>query len=84
MDFEAELDDDIDDVDDADETGRPAGSASLFYAVDNEDNALAPGQPVFVKLPLVGSGAERKVVPFEALLYDVNGHDLGHTPIPHH
>ena len=73
MDFEAELDDDIDDMDDADETGRPAGSTSLFYAVDNKDNALALGQPVFVKLALVGSGAERKVVPFAALLYDVKG-----------
>ena len=73
MGSEAELDDDIDDMDNADETGRPARSASLFYAVDNDDNALAPGQPVFVKLPLMGSGTERKIVPFAALLYDVNG-----------
>ena len=77
--LEAELDDDIDGIDDAEETASPEGSASLYYAVDNPDNVLAQGQPVFVKLALAGSGTERKIVPFEALLYGVHGETWVYT-----
>jgi len=77
--LEAELDDDINGVDDAEETASPAGSASLYYAVDNPGNVLAQGQPVFVKLTLAGSGTERKIVPFEALLYGVHGETWVYT-----
>jgi hypothetical protein len=77
--LEAELDEDINGVDDAEETARHEGSASLYYAVDNPDNVLAQGQPVFVKLTLAGSGTERKIVPFEALLYGVHGETWVYT-----
>jgi hypothetical protein len=72
-------DDDIDGVDDAEETESSSGSASLYYSVVDPNNALAPGQPVFVKLTLTGSGTERKIVPFTALLYGVHGETWVYT-----
>jgi hypothetical protein len=70
---------------DAEETGLTAepdegpfddpeeGDAALYYAVDSAEHSLAPGQIVFVKLSLLGSGTQRKVVPYGAVLYDVDG-----------
>jgi hypothetical protein len=77
--LEAELDEDIDGIADTEETAGPAGSASLYYVVDNPDNVLAPGHPVFVKLTLTGSGTERMIVPFAALLYGVHGETWVYT-----
>lgn len=79
--LEAKLDDDIGGIDDAEETEGPAGSASLYYAVDTPPSgkALVPGQPVFVNLTLTGSGIERKIVPFAALIYGVHGETWVYT-----
>lgn len=79
--LEAELDDDLDETGDSEETARTAGSASLYYVVNNpaEGKALVPGQPVFVELTLQGSGAEQLVVPFAAVLYGVNGETWVYT-----
>jgi len=79
--LEAELDDDLDEAGDTEETARPAGSASLYYAVNNPagGKALVLGQPVLVELTLTGSGSERKIVPFAAVLYGVNGETWVYT-----
>jgi hypothetical protein len=77
--LEAELDDDIAGIDDAEETKGRTGSASLYYAVNNPHQVLEPGQPVLVKLTLTGSGNERKIVPFAALLYGVHGETWVYT-----
>jgi hypothetical protein len=45
----------------------------LYYMVSSEQGSLAPGQRVRVELTLGGDGAQRKVVPFSAVLYDKQG-----------
>lgn len=47
--------------------------ATLYYVVDNTDNRLIPGQRVFVELVLLGGNALLKVIPYAAVIYDVNG-----------
>lgn len=54
------------DDDDSDE-------ATLYYVVDDPENRLIPGQRVFIKLVLTGGGTSRKVIPYAAVIYDVNG-----------
>jgi membrane fusion protein, heavy metal efflux system len=44
----------------------------LYYEVENHDGNLVPNQRVGVTLPLKGE-AESKVVPYAAILYDLNG-----------
>jgi hypothetical protein len=76
--LEAEPDDDVGGTEDEEEAA-PTGSTSLYYSVDNTDSTLTPGQPVFVELTLTGSGIERKVVPFAALLYGTHGETWVYT-----
>lgn len=47
-------------------------SADLYYAVDNRQLHLRPGQRVGVELPLAGA-SEALVVPDSAVIYDVHG-----------
>lgn len=64
------------------QTGRPvpappsaspaAASVDLFYAVDNGNVLLRPGQKVRAVLPLQGE-EEALVVPWPAVLYDIHG-----------
>jgi hypothetical protein len=69
-DLDAEPDDadDIEDVEDVEETPRAAGSAQLFYSVNNA-NAACLRATQMVELFLAGGGAEHKIVPLAALLY---------------
>jgi hypothetical protein len=50
----------------------PGAGAALYYAPDGAGHGLAPGQRVFIELPLAGGGP-RKVVPYNAVLYDLKG-----------
>ena len=47
-------------------------TVDLYYEVENHDGKLRPGQRVGVTLPLKGE-AESLVVPYAAILYDLNG-----------
>ncbi|OAI23726.1 membrane fusion protein MtrC [Methylomonas koyamae] len=49
-----------------------AATVDLFYEVKNSDASLRPGQRVGVSIPL-RSEDENLVVPWSALVYDVNG-----------
>ena len=63
--------DDIDDVEDDDDTARNA--TTLYYQVNDANHNLTPGQGVRVKLSVTGSGERRLVIPYSALIYDLNG-----------
>jgi hypothetical protein len=58
---------------------QPAGvaseeaSAELYYVVDAAGHGLANEDRVRVELTLMGSGAQRKVVPYSAVVYDIHG-----------
>lgn len=62
--------DDIGDVEDDDDT---SDGTTLYYQVNNANHNLTPGQGVRVKLSVVGTGDRRAVVPYSALIYDLNG-----------
>jgi hypothetical protein len=70
-------------------SGTPARSAEvagdssgLFYVADNAAG-LSAGQRVRVELPLVGGGAQRKVVPYSSVIYDLKGDAWAYTsPAP--
>jgi RND family efflux transporter MFP subunit len=47
-------------------------TVDLYYEVENHDGKLRPGQKVGVTIPLKGE-AEALVVPYAAVLYDLNG-----------
>ncbi|HEX6306474.1 MAG TPA: hypothetical protein VFZ76_19900 [Anaerolineales bacterium] len=57
---------------DADET-------ALYYLIDSDEPGLVQGQGVFVELSMSGNGALRKVVPYAAVLYGVNGETWVYT-----
>lgn len=56
----------------ADDDPEEATSA-LYFVVNRAEHGLAPGQPVLVELTLAGSGTQRKIVPYAAVIYDVKG-----------
>ena len=51
----------------------------LYYQVDNSDNSLVDGQPVIVKLSMVGNGGPQLVIPYAAVLYDLHGETWVYT-----
>ncbi len=51
----------------------------LYYVIDNADHGLAPGQRVLVELTLTGSGAQRTVIPYSAVIYDLQGQTWTYT-----
>ncbi len=63
--------DDIGDVEDDDDGASNA--STLYYQVKAANHNLTPGQGVRVKLSVAGSGDRRLVVPYSALIYDLNG-----------
>ncbi|MCL4804845.1 MAG: hypothetical protein KJ046_11150 [Anaerolineae bacterium] len=63
--------DDIGDVEEDDDSADAGGT--LYYQVNDPNHNLTPGQGVRVKLSVVGSGERRTVVPYSALIYDLNG-----------
>ena len=59
---------------------NPEGAAgALYYRVDVADHGLVPGQIVLVELPLAGSEALRKVIPYAAVIYDLHGETWVYT-----
>lgn len=53
--------------------------AALYYAPDGSDHGLTLGERARVELPLVGSGGNRLVVPYRAVLYDMDGETWVYT-----
>jgi biotin carboxyl carrier protein len=53
--------------------------AALYYEPDQADHGLTLGERVRVQLPLVGTGARRQVIPYEAVLYDLSGESWVYT-----
>jgi hypothetical protein len=75
------LDDEEDDDDDAGEAQSDIDpdETALYYLMDSEEPGLVQGQGVFVELALSGDGGPRKVVPYAAVLYGVNGETWVYT-----
>jgi hypothetical protein len=57
---------------------QPAGSApkgantELYYLVNSANHGLAANQRVRVELALAGGGAQRKIIPYAAVIYDTS------------
>lgn len=64
----------VDDLEDSDPE-----EGALYYVVANAEQGLVPGQRVWVKLSLLGSGTPRKIVHYAAVIYDVNGETWVYT-----
>ncbi len=58
---------------------RRARVVGRYYALAKSERPLANGQRVHLRLPLSGSGTERKVVPYSALIYDSRGQTWVYT-----
>ena len=69
--LEAEANDPPDGVGDDEDDDTEGGT--LYYTMGNAGQNLVPGQRVWVQLSLVGGGSSRKIVPYAAVIYDVNG-----------
>ncbi len=58
------------------------GGTALHYVLDDSAGLVA-GQRVRVEIPLSGSGAQRKVVPYASVIYDLQGGAWAYTsPAP--
>lgn len=75
--LEAEADDSPDGVDDDEDDDD--GEGTLYYTVGDAGQNLVPGQRVWIQLSLVGGGVSRKIVPYAAVIYDVNGQTWVYT-----
>ena len=64
---------DADDIGDIEDDDDASNASALYYQVNAADHNLTPGQGVRVKLSVVGSGDRRTVLPYSALIYDLNG-----------
>lgn len=53
--------------------GTGGGPAALHYEINSANHGLAPGQRVRVELILGGARAQRKIVSYAAVIYDVHG-----------
>jgi hypothetical protein len=72
----------LDDDSNGDESGDDAngdGSGVLHVVVNDPTGAMAPGQPVLVRLTLSGGAAERKFVDFASLIYGLHGETWVYT-----
>lgn len=61
----------IDDEEDED-NGAEDESGVLYYKLDVDEHDLVAGERVVAELPLLGSGMQM-VIPYDALIYDVEG-----------
>jgi hypothetical protein len=68
----------LDDAEDVDLPGEDAAEA-LYYLLDSGVEQLASGQGVLVELPMLGSGALQKVIPYSAVIYDLTGNTWVYT-----
>lgn len=61
--------------DDSDQEGQESEEENgvLYYKVEGDEPNLEPGQTVFVEVSLAGSDTMTKVIPYAALIYDVEG-----------
>lgn len=50
-----------------------AAASTLHYALDGDGHGLAAGQRVRVELPLSGGGGPKKIIPYAAVIYDLQG-----------
>jgi cobalt-zinc-cadmium efflux system membrane fusion protein len=48
-------------------------SADLYYRVANPDGVLRPGERVSVQVPMDGGGTEGSLIPWAAVLHDIQG-----------
>lgn len=46
---------------------------SLYYTLDSQSVSLTEGQRIYAELTLLGSGQQRLVVPYAAVIYDTTG-----------
>jgi hypothetical protein len=53
--------------------------ALYYFAVGSARFGLTAGQRVFVELPLLGSGVQRKIIPYAAVMYDKHGNTWTYT-----
>ena len=61
-------------LDDAEDPDLRNGVEIAYYRLmDEPATSLLPGQRVMVEIPMKGNGESRKVIPFSALVYDLNG-----------
>lgn len=56
-----------------------AVSGALYYLVDSADHGLVPGQRVRIELALEGTGSQQLVIPYAAVIYDLNGNTWTYT-----
>lgn len=54
-------------------SGTGGGPAALHYMIESANHGLAPEQRVRVELTLGGAKAQRKIVSYSAVVYDVHG-----------
>lgn len=88
--FVLPLDDDGEDNDEAegeeaefDDDNEEDGVTALYYSVADGGQAnFTLGQPVRLKLALLNDGAMQKMVPYSAIIYDVNGGTWVYTKEP--
>jgi hypothetical protein len=66
-------------VDDPEGHDLDEGTGALYYVVDSAEHGLVAGQIVLVELSLAGSGAQRKVIPYGAVIYDLHGETWVYT-----
>lgn len=52
---------------------------ALFYSVEGTAHKLEAGQRVRVELTLAGHGAQRRVIPYSAVIYDLDGETWVYT-----
>ncbi len=55
------------------------GTESLYYRVDNPKEFLTPGGSVLVNLTLTSNVAQKKTLPYDAVIYGVNGETWVYT-----
>jgi len=61
---------------------KDAGPA-LYFALDGAEPSMMPGQRVRAEIALAGSGKDRKVIPYSAVIYDLKGDTWAFTsPAP--
>jgi hypothetical protein len=63
-------------LDDDEESSLPniaTYDTAIYYTINRAGTNLAPGQRVFVEVPLSKNGTVQKAIPYAALIYDVDG-----------
>jgi len=63
----------------ADDEDDDNGGATLYYKVRGANQALTTGSNVWVEVALAGNGGPQKVVPYAAVLYDLQGKTYVYT-----